>query len=47
MTTPMSELDQFLPGVYKARLEAEKAAKDAASKPVAAPAPVSVPGPAP
>ena len=46
MTTPMSELDQFLPDVWKARLQAEEAAKKATS-PVGASPPVSVPGPGP
>jgi transposase len=54
--TPLSELDQFLPDVYKARLEAGKAAGKATSpvgtSPPANPsppatAPVSVPGPGP
>jgi transposase len=54
--TPLSELDQFLPDVYKARLEAAKAAGKATlpagSSPSAntsppATAPVSVPGPGP
>jgi hypothetical protein len=56
MTTPMSELDRFLPDVYKARLEAEKAAGKAISPPGASPpanpsppvmAPTAVPGPGP
>jgi transposase len=54
MTTPMSELGQFLPDVYKARLEAENAAEKAAEPAGASPpanssppatAPVSGPGP--
>ena len=50
MTTPMSELDQFLPDVYKSRLEAEKAAEKAASPADASPpatAHACVPGPSP
>jgi transposase len=58
MTTPMSELDQFLPDVYKARLEAERATENATSPagasppanpspPATAPACISVPGPGP
>jgi transposase len=55
MTTPMSELDRFLPDVWKSRLEAEKAAGKATSPAGASPsantapatAPVSVPGPGP
>ena len=49
MTTPMSELGRFLPDVYKARLEAEKAghaASPAGASPPAT-APVAVPGPGP
>jgi transposase len=55
MTTPMSELDRFLPDVYKARLQAEKAAAKATS-PGAAPlanasppvtSPAALPGPGP
>ena len=52
MTTPMSELGQFLPDVWKARLQAEKAAgENAASTPASAttvtsaPALASGPGP--
>jgi len=56
MTTPLSELHQFLPDVYKARLEAEKAAAKVTppagallpagpSPPVTAP--VGLPGPGP
>ena len=47
MTTPMSELDRLLPDVWKSRLQADEAAKDAASGHVAAPAPVLVPVPVP
>ena len=44
MTTPMSELGRFLPDVYKARLEAEKAAREnAASTPAASCTPASAP----
>ena len=54
--TPVSELEQFLPDVYKARLEAAKAAGKVTSPAGAPPpanssppatAPVSVPGPGP
>jgi hypothetical protein len=54
--TPLSELEQFLPDVYKARLEAEKAAGKTPSPPGTSPpantsppatAPVPVPGPGP
>jgi transposase len=54
--TPVSELEQFLPDVYKARLEAEKAAGKVTSPVGSSPpantsppvtAPVSVPGPSP
>jgi len=50
MTTPMSELDQFLPDVYKARLEAEKVAENATSPAGASPSATAhacVPGPGP
>jgi transposase len=48
--TPLSELDQFLPDVWKARLLAEKAAGNAttpAPEPPASPAPIVLPGPGP
>ena len=54
MTTPMSELNQFLPDVYKARLEAEKAtgkgispAGDSPPVNSSTPATALVPGPGP
>jgi len=43
-TTPVSQLDQFLPDVYKARLEAEKAAETASAS---APTPDIPSGPGP
>jgi transposase len=49
MTTPMSELGQFLPDVWKARLQAEEAAKKSAASASTstAAAPDLPPGPAP
>jgi hypothetical protein len=56
MDTPLSELEQFLPDIYKARLQAQTAAGKAASPPGASPpantsppaiAPVPVAGPGP
>ena len=48
--TPLSQLEQFLPDVYKARLEAGKAAGKETSPVGTSPpatAPVAVPGPGP
>jgi hypothetical protein len=51
VTTPMSQLDQFLPDVWKSRLEAEKAAAKATSPvgaaPLGNPSPAALPGPGP
>jgi transposase len=45
MDTPLSELEQFLPDVYKARLQAQTAAGNAAAPPGASP-PANTPAPA-